>query len=164
MTTVDYEHVIEEVTRQYASSPNSDGLESTLKIIAKEYQHDTTVTWSEGHLSLEELRSVILPWHVCGTSEHTLVPSQGTTVGEICKILAQRPTDLVDSCTGKIHQFRVLPKMPAIISNRSRPGIDYRDCKYREGWFHVDGLHRMIAWGLSSCEEGIFPVFKATHT
>ncbi len=109
--------------------------------------------WTQIILLPEEVLNVMLPWHAHGVD---LVPTSGSSVSEAVKKL-----DLVShstECYKRIRQFSD-SRTPAVflsaapISDARYP--DYRGLLGRgyRGLTHLDGLHRLIAWGRENKRE-----------
>jgi hypothetical protein len=103
--------------------------------------------WTRVVLSPDEVRTVMLPRH-----DHrvNLVPALGLTVSEAIKRLDS--VDRSSECYQRIQQFfsRTTPAVFLSAAPISDPRYsDYAgllDRGYR-GLTHLDGLHRLIAWG-----------------
>jgi hypothetical protein len=103
--------------------------------------------WKRIVLTPEEIQTVMLPWHIHGVD---LVPPSGSTVLEAIKKLDS--VDRVSECYRRIQQFSDLPTPAVFLSAAPIRDIRYSDYRglldrgYR-GLTHLDGLHRLIAWG-----------------
>jgi hypothetical protein len=104
-------------------------------------------TWTRVILTPDELCTIMLPWHVHGVN---LVPADGLIVSEAIKRLGF--IDSTSECYRRIQQFSG-ERMTAVflsaapINDPSYPdyrGLLARNCR---GLTHLDGLHRLIAWG-----------------
>lgn len=103
--------------------------------------------WRRVVLTAEDIRGVMLPCHIHGVN---LVPYSGSTVLEAIRKLDF--IDRVSDCYRRIQQFSDL-RTPAVFLSAA-PINDLRYSDYRglldrgyRGLTHLDGLHRLIAWG-----------------
>jgi Family of unknown function (DUF6309) len=103
--------------------------------------------WTRVLLSPDEVRTVMLPQHNHGVN---LVPAEGLAVSEAIKKL-----DFIDrasKCYQRIQLFSSQQTSAVFLS--AAPICDPRYSDYRglldrghRGLTHLDGLHRLIAWG-----------------
>ena len=109
--------------------------------------------WVRVVLLPEEVLNVMLPWHAHGTN---LVPVAGSSVLEAIKNLnfVSQSTE----CYKRIRQFSGA-RTPAVFLSAA-PISDPRYSDYQgllsrgyKGLTHLDGLHRLIAWGLENKRE-----------
>jgi len=110
--------------------------------------------WTRVVLTPEEVLTVMLPWH---THEGVdLVPAVGSSVSEAIEKLEF--VDRLSKCYRRIQQFSSA-RMPAVflsaapINDPCYP--DYKGLLDRghRGLTHLDGLHRLIAWGRENRRE-----------
>jgi Family of unknown function (DUF6309) len=106
--------------------------------------------WTRALLDPDDLGSIMLPRHNHGVS---LVPSSGSSVSEVLKRLER--LDHSSECYRRIQQFSGPLTTIIFLSVAPINDPDYSDYKelvdrgYR-GLTHLDGLHRLIAWGLEN--------------
>ncbi|WP_063803462.1 DUF6309 family protein [Streptomyces silvensis] len=109
-------------------------------------------TWSEIRLSRDDVRSVLLPWHLgCGGGRE-LVPRTGLTVGQAADLLRADDAGFRAAnpvCTAKVDRFRTTPFTSIFLTTRPIPHDHYADLPTDDGLVHLDGLHRLLAWELS---------------
>ena len=106
--------------------------------------------WTKVLLFPDDLGNIMLPWHDHGES---LVPPSGSLVSEALEKL--EGIDHLSECYRRIKQFTD-PRTSAIflsvapINDPRYP--DYKGLVDRgyKGLTHLDGLHRLIAWGLEN--------------
>jgi hypothetical protein len=110
-------------------------------------------SWTRVVLTPEEVLTVMLPWHTHGVD---LVPAAGSSVSEAIEKLEF--VNRLSECYRRIQQFSSA-RTPAVFLSTA-PICDplYSDYKglldrgYR-GLTHLDGLHRLIAWGRDNRRE-----------
>ncbi|MFH8795938.1 DUF6309 family protein [Streptomyces sp. NPDC017941] len=134
------------VAREHDVNTNADA-DSALLLA------DTTFrTWSAVRLSRDDVRSVLLPWHIgCGGGRE-LVPPTGLTVGETAGLLRAHETEFAAAnpvCTAKLTLFRTHPLSSIYLTTRPIPHDHYAGLPTDEGLVHLDGLHRLLAWELA---------------
>ena len=109
--------------------------------------------WTKVLLFPEDLGNIMLPWH---DHSESLVPPSGSLVSEALEKL--EGIDHLSDCYRRIKQFTD-PRTTAIFL--SVPPIndprypDYKGLVDRgyKGLTHLDGLHRLIAWGSKTNER-----------
>ncbi|MGW6121386.1 DUF6309 family protein [Nocardia sp. NPDC055165] len=109
-------------------------------------------TWTRVLLSRADLAAVTLPWHLSEGGERELVPRTGLTVEQAAARLRTERADLAAAnpvCTGLITALTEAPFTTVFLSAAPAGHSDYADLRAEEGLFHLDGLHRMIAWELA---------------
>jgi hypothetical protein len=122
--------------------------------------------WSRVLLSRIEILAVVLPWHLSEGGARELVPRTGLTVGQAAIVLQSEWSRWLDAnpvCTKRLQLLSDAPFTPVFVSTSPVAHSDYADLTVREGLFHVDGLHRMIAWELAGRlpEDEQTPAFVA---
>jgi hypothetical protein len=141
--SVEFQEVRANFLRENSGTPDRNGW----PLGALEAANRQFGCWTLEILSPEEVRSVMLPWHSHGVN---LVPPEGLAVSEALKRLAQ--LDQSSECHRRIQQFSD-PRTPAVflsVAPIDDPNYtDYKGLVDRgyQGLTHLDGLHRLIAWG-----------------
>lgn len=106
-------------------------------------------SWHRVILSRKDILGIMLPHHTrCGPE---IVPPSCATVADAIERLKRTPPD--DACRKKVEDLAKKP--PTLIFLAAAP-IDHPEYgEYRllvkrnyRGLTHLDGLHRLIAWGL----------------
>jgi hypothetical protein len=108
-------------------------------------------TWLRRDLSLEDILGVMLPHHLHDGQE--VVPKVCSTVSEAIERLKSIPHS--HSCSKRIDEVSRRPLSPVFLSAAPIHHPDYQgltDRDYR-GLTHLDGFHRLIAWGRSGQSE-----------
>ncbi len=110
--------------------------------------------WANVTLSLSDILGTMLPHHTHGVD---LVPPSGSSVAEAIEKLRSVP--LSQACRKNIEELSARPASRAFLSMGPINHPDYSD--YRglidrghSGLTHLDGLHRLVAWG-RDCKSGI---------
>ncbi|OGE80970.1 MAG: hypothetical protein A3E98_03095 [Candidatus Doudnabacteria bacterium RIFCSPHIGHO2_12_FULL_48_11] len=108
--------------------------------------------WSFNTLNKEQLLKIVLPYH---TSEHggiELVPKSGMTIEDTINKIKSIPDYNIRNpdCWKKIVYLKQVPMNPVFLSVSLPSWPDYQDIILLPGehFIHLDGLHRLIAWGL----------------
>jgi hypothetical protein len=140
---VDFEEVRATFIRDNVETPErNDWPLGALEVANRQFG-----TWTRVVLFPDEVQTVMLPRH-----DHlvNLVPADGSTVSDAIKRL-----DLIDrstECYQRVQQF--LSERTPIVFLSAAPISDPRYDDYRglvdrgyRGLTHLDGLHRLIAWG-----------------
>jgi uncharacterized protein DUF6309 len=133
------------VERAHQANTNRDGVENL------ERAHLLFGRWFRVRLSRVEVLEVVLPWHLSEGGEYELVPRSGLTVGQTVERLRSGWARIVKAnpvCTAKIEFLQQSPLTTVYLSTQPVSHADYADLRIRNGLFHVDGLHRMLAWEL----------------
>ena len=108
-------------------------------------------SWKLVLLSPDEVRSVVLPWHLSEGGEIMLVPQSGLTVAQAAEALRQTTGGYEQAspvCWRKISRMRTAPMTPVFLSTAAIDAEDYAGLKTRAGLIHLDGLHRLVSWEL----------------
>ncbi len=118
--------------------------------------------WTHLVLSPEEVLAVLLPHHDHGVN---LVPAAGSSVSDTIRELDH--LERVTECSKRIHQFlgTLTPVVFLSAAPIDDPGYpDYRGLLRRGcvGLTHLDGLHRLVAWGWENKRD--VPVYVAGLT
>jgi len=107
-------------------------------------------TWTQVSLSQKDICGIILPPHRHGTE---LIPISGMTVSAaVEKVKRAKDYQSANPCCWKViaHWMELYPS-PVFLS--IAPVTNCTDHQYLTGYqghlIHLDGLHRLIAWGLS---------------
>ncbi|MEV0685467.1 DUF6309 family protein [Nocardia sp. NPDC050378] len=109
-------------------------------------------TWTRVRLSRADLTGVTLPWHLSEGGERELVPRTGLTVAQAAARVRTERADLLAAnpvCTELITALADAPLTTVFLSTAPVDHSDYADLRADRGLFHLDGLHRMIAWELA---------------
>jgi hypothetical protein len=141
---VDFAEVIAIFNRDNAETPERNGWPlGALEAANRQFGG----TWTRVILAPDDVCTVMLPQHNHGVN---LVPADGLTVSDAIKKL-----DFIDrtsECYQRIQQFSG-QQTPAVFLSAA-PIIDPRYSDYTglldqgyRGLTHLDGLHRLIAWG-----------------
>lgn len=140
---VDFAEVLAVFGRDNAKTPERNGWPlGALEVADRQFG-----SWTRVVLSPDEVCTVMLPHHNHGVN---LVPAEGLVVSEAIQKL-----DFIDrtsECYKRIQQFSS-QQTPAVFLSAA-PIFDPRYSDYRglldrgyRGLTHLDGLHRLIAWG-----------------
>ncbi|MFW5417688.1 hypothetical protein J0910_13835 [Nocardiopsis sp. CNT-189] len=141
--------------RAHEANTNRDGEENLRRA------EDLLGTWWRVRLTEEEALGVMLPWHLSEGGGYELVPRSGLTVGQAVRRLREdrdRIAELNPVCTEKLELMGRSPATPVYLSTRPVDHVDYEGLRVRTALTHLDGLHRMLAWGLTGRlrrEEGL---------
>ncbi|KOG66327.1 DUF6309 family protein [Streptomyces varsoviensis] len=134
------------VARQHQGNTNQD-TENCLELADKSFGR-----WSEVRLCRADVLDVMLPWHLSEGGAYEMVPRTGLTVGQAARIVRARGTEWAGGnpvCTAKLDLFRDSAFTSLYLSTRPVPHDHYADVRVGDGFIHLDGLHRMVAWELS---------------
>ncbi|WP_017588456.1 DUF6309 family protein [Nocardiopsis ganjiahuensis] len=115
--------------------------------------------WYRVRLSRKDVLAVVLPWHRGENGELELVPPTGATVQETLTRLSAWGDEYPTAnplCWEKLHRHSDTDLSPLILSAGVVDHPHYADLSDRDSLTHLDGLHRMLAWGL----EGRLPRFR----
>lgn len=111
--------------------------------------------WQYRSLTRNELLEIILPYHGQHKDESggvELVPPQGSTLEVALQRLAELKNyqDTNPVCWATI-KHSVASRSPVFISKLPIENNDYKMLQNISGehFYHIDGLHRLIAWGSS---------------
>nr|WP_017578605.1 DUF6309 family protein [Nocardiopsis valliformis] len=107
--------------------------------------------WHRVRLSRKEVLSVVLPWHRGERGELELVPPTGATVQETLTKLSDWGDEYPTAnplCWEKLHRNSTADISPLILSAGALDHPHYAEMRERDSLTHLDGLHRMLAWGL----------------
>jgi len=121
--------------------------------------------WAAIHLSKARILDIMLPPHRHGQDE--LIPRSGLTVGAAMKNAESNGYQSRNPDCWKIIDFhKHRPLSCVFLSACPIDATDYRELVDWEGHLvHLDGLHRLLAWGLSNrlesekvqaCVAGVF--------
>lgn len=108
--------------------------------------------WSRVLLSRSDILTITLPWHLSEGGGLELVPRTGLTVGQTVTLLRSNWSIWAaanPACTKKLEILATALPTPLFLSTSPVDHSDYTDLVVREGLFHVDGLHRALAWELA---------------
>lgn len=136
--------------RAHEANTNSDA-ESLLRLADAVFGK-----WWEVRLSREEVRAVMLPWHLADGGRLELVPRSGLTVKDTADMVRERNAEFEAAnpvCMAKLARFRNGAGGSVFLSTRAVPHDDYAELPAGSALYHLDGLHRLIAWEL----EGRLP-------
>jgi len=102
-------------------------------------------TWMLRSLSLEDILGIMLPHHLHDGQE--LVPKSCSSVSEAIEKLNSVPGS--HSCSKRIDELSRTPPSPVFLSIAPIHHPDSWELRKRNysGLTHLDGLHRLIAWG-----------------
>jgi hypothetical protein len=147
---VDFEEVRETFLRDNAATPERNAWPlGALEVANKQFGK-----WTRVVLIPEEVRAVMLPYHIHKGVQ--LVPPTGSSVSEAIEKLDS--VDRLSECYKRIQQFTD-PLTTAVFLSAA-PIDDSRYSDYKgllvrnyKGRTHLDGLHRLIAWGRENRPE-----------
>lgn len=108
--------------------------------------------WAQVLLSREEIRAIVLPWHVSEGGAVALVPKSGRTVAQAVDAIRDTGGRFATEspvCWHKLMRLRTEPFAGIYLSTRAiEDEIDYLELRTRHGLIHLDGLHRLVSWEL----------------
>jgi hypothetical protein len=109
--------------------------------------------WAYVSLDREDVLNIFLPHHISEGGAIPLIPPTGLTVAaaveEIKKISTTDYQSANPVCWQKIAHWRKDSSSPVFLCTAPVSHSDYQDLTDYEGHLiHLDGLHRLIAWGL----------------
>lgn len=113
--------------------------------------------WQRVMLTREDVRSIVLPWHLSEGGATALVPKTGLTVADAVAELepiAARYAGDSPVCWAKIERMRTAPPSPVFLSAPAIDGRDYDGLATKDGLTHLDGLHRLLSWELHGVLAG----------
>ncbi|MEU5979886.1 DUF6309 family protein [Streptomyces sp. NPDC047315] len=134
------------VARDHEANTNQDAVD------ALALADRTFGGWSKVRLGHDELRTVMLPWHLSEGGGRELVPRSGRTIGQAADLLRAHAAEFAAAnpvCQAKLDRFRTGPFTSVYLSTRALPHDDYADLPADTAPYHLDGLHRLLAWELS---------------
>lgn len=109
--------------------------------------------WTHVFLSRDEAIKIVLPWHLGEHGGITLVPKTGLRVQDT----VQRLERIKDSyqrenpaCWNKLDLMTRADFSAIFLSTQPIPTKDYDGIVGMTGLFHLDGLHRLVAWEMAS--------------
>jgi hypothetical protein len=143
LAAVSFDDVKATFLRENATTPErNDWPLGALRVANQQFGN-----WVSVRLAPDELLSVMLPHHAHGVN---LVPPAGLSVSDA--ILRLDGIDRSTECYTRIQQFsdERNPSVFLSIAPIDDPGYgDYAGLVHRgyRGLTHLDGLHRLIAWG-----------------
>jgi uncharacterized protein DUF6309 len=149
--TLDFGQVLERfhaehgVDKLHESNTNSDGEMHLLRADA------LLGRWAEVMIGREEIRNVVLPWHLSEDGAIALVPPSGRSVGRAVdelRPLVGRYAVQSPVCWRKLERMRTAPWTPVYLSTEAIDAPDYDELQVRRGLIHLDGLHRLVSWEL----------------
>jgi hypothetical protein len=110
--------------------------------------------WSRATIDAIDARHIVLPRHAgepCHGDHLELIPAGGATVEDAVRRLRglSEYAAVNVSCWGKIEFFTSQPLSPIVLASAPLDHADYRDLPPWAPAYHVDGLHRLIGWGLA---------------
>ena len=107
--------------------------------------------WGRVRLSSDEVRNVVLPWHLSERGALPLVPKSGLTVAQAADVVRasrRRYAAANPVCWRKLARMRTEPITPVYLSTSAIDAPDYSELDVRHGLIHLDGLHRLVSWEL----------------
>lgn len=142
---VNFQEVLDEFTRHNDVARNQWALDA-IKVADKELDH-----WVRAILDFDDILNIMLPYH--NHRAYLLVPQSGSTVSEAIEKLKSLPPE--GCCPNKIDYFSNKPSSLIFLSMKPISHGDYAGLVARgyEGLTHLDGLHRLVAWGRSGISE-----------
>jgi hypothetical protein len=149
--TLDFAQVLERfraehgADKQHESNTNSDGEMHLMRADA------LLGHWAEVVIGREEIRSIVLPWHLSEHGALALVPPSGRSVAravEELRPLIGRYAAESPVCWRKLERMRSAPWTPVYLSTEAIDASDYDELDVRRGLIHLDGLHRLVSWEL----------------
>ncbi|MEV7597026.1 DUF6309 family protein [Kitasatospora sp. NPDC089797] len=108
--------------------------------------------WWRIRLTPADVLGVVLPWHLSEGGERELVPRTGLTVARAAERVRSGGADWTAAnpvCSAKLRLLRRAPFTPLFLSTAPVDHPDYAGLVLAPGLIHLDGLHRMVAWGLA---------------
>lgn len=153
-----YDEVKDRFEQDNLSTPGRNGFpRGALEIANRQF-----VTWAYVILTPKEVLSVLLPKHDHAVN---LIPPDGASVSEAISVLdrVNRQTE----CYQRIEQFSGALTPPVFLSTSPISDPQYSDYhgllrRGCTGLTHLDGLHRLIAWGQENRRD--VPAFVAGLT
>lgn len=112
--------------------------------------------WVRARLECQEALGIVLPWHKDGDIE--LIPPTGCTLGEALTTLAELEKAYRDAsphCWKTIEALEKSYPSPIFLSTSPIGRRDYARVPRTTGLIHLDGLHRLLAWGRSGRLDGV---------
>ncbi len=102
-------------------------------------------SWAQTTLTLEDILAIMLPHHLHDGLE--IVPPRCATVAQAIENLKLFPASC--ACSSRIDALSTKPGSIIFLSTAPVNHPDYQGLLYRnhKGLTHLDGLHRLIAWG-----------------
>jgi Family of unknown function (DUF6309) len=107
--------------------------------------------WRRVLLRADEVRSVVLPWHLSEGGEVALVPKSGLTVAQAAEAVRRTDGGYAQAspvCWRKLARMRTAEMTPVFLSTMAIDASDYDGLESRDGLIHLDGLHRLVSWEL----------------
>lgn len=112
--------------------------------------------WILVRLEHQEVLGIVLPWHNVGGIE--LVPPAGCTLTEALGRLGELEGLYRKASPPFWETIEVLEKTdlsPIFLSTSPIDAEDYAHVTTRSGLIHLDGFHRLLAWGRSGRLDGV---------
>lgn len=119
--------------------------------IIKQANVDFQDSWVLAELAVEDVINIVLPYHPSEDKKDVLIDERGLRVEEVLskvKELVEYSTQN-PVCWGKIVYWRTHPFTPLFLSTSPASTARQKLLEPSMGkLFHLDGLHRLIGWGL----------------
>lgn len=108
--------------------------------------------WRKIKLKRKQILQIVLPHHLGEEGEIELVPKTGLNVKATINKLKSIPSYKIKNpkCWEKIEYLETKPFSPIFLSTLAIDWDDYKNITMpgAGNFFHLDGLHRLISWGL----------------
>jgi hypothetical protein len=115
---------------------------------------DASGVWSLCELDKEDILGVVVPFHEAEESENILVDLGGQRVGDVILKLKDTWTKYAEEnpvCWAKIMYWKGKPFSPLFLATKPvRQGRRGKVDEKLGTLFHLDGLHRILRWGLDN--------------
>ncbi len=104
--------------------------------------------WYKVRLSRDDVLSILMPGHA--HSKYILIPKKGALLKSVYKRAKKLEYKSKNpKCVKTIEHFKHSEFSPIFLSTRFKAMGHYKGhVKIKTALYHVDGLHRLIAWGL----------------
>lgn len=121
-------------------------------------EKDFPDSWVYCELNKDDVLNIILPTHPSEDNDIELVDEKGLTVEDVLKKLKTMPDYAAKNpiCWRKINYWRQRMFSPIFLSTSPVSASRQKLIDPTKGkLFHLDGLHRLIGWGLSDRFDGL---------
>lgn len=144
----------EEVLRVFDEEHHQkDGTNSWARNALIEANKKFNGRWGQLKLKRKEILGIVLPHHLGEGGEIELVPISGLNVEAAISKIKSIPEYKIKNpqCWEKIKYLEIKPFNPIFLSVSAIDWDDYKNLipTKNSHLFHLDGLHRLIAWGLA---------------
>lgn len=160
--TVSFSEVLRVFKKEYIeySGYRSDTHNYTRRILVnanKQFQGQ----WALVYLGKRQIGNIVLPWHLGEGGRVELVPKQGATLRKVLKKFDnlkfyQEYKKSNPICWRKIIYLKKQRPTPLFLTTVPlEKKLSYNDLIVQDNQLvHLDGLHRLLAWGLSNRIKG----------